>query len=84
MNTVEYLFVEPYHSTICCLGNWNLRPFGHAAVRYHHPYTQESIVANISKEKGLKLVEFWNATDWFYGIGKASQEQGLLFKNSFD
>jgi hypothetical protein len=67
------LFVEPYHSKICGL---NLRPFGHAAVRYHEPHTQECIVANISKEKGVTLVEFWNASEWFYGIGKASQEQG--------
>jgi hypothetical protein len=48
----------------------NLRPFGHAAIRYHDPYTQECIVANISKETGVALVNFGMPLNGFMVLEK--------------
>ena len=70
---IEYIFVEPYNSkTILKHFGLNVRPFGHAAIRYTLP-TGKQVLANISKERGLKLVEFWDPKEWFYGIGVVSR-----------
>ncbi len=67
---VEYIFVEPYNTkTIYKQFGLNVRPFGHTAIRYTLPNGRQ-VLTNISKEIGLKLVEFWGPKDWFYGIGR--------------
>ena len=79
--SIEYILVKPFANIKLPFGyGLNYNSYGHAAVRYKHPETDDDIVMNIEgKREGKFMVQFYEASDFFYGTkeGKIASQMGV-------
>lgn len=85
---VEYLWVEgSYNVKGSCMCVLRANVFGHAAIAYRHPESNEKVVMNIvGKTPGTQLVNFLPQKEYLFGVkdfGGAALQGGIYNRNVY-
>lgn len=75
--SVEYILVKPFSYFPLLFGyGFNFNSYGHSAVRYKDPNGNDIVMNVEGKKEGKLMVQFYDATDYFYGTdGKSIASQ---------